>query len=366
MGKRRSLALALIAALASLGASYPTQNFLVEAPTPEIAQKVGQAAEYYRREKALEWLGHEMPPWPERCPLKVKVTIGGAGGATSFAFDRGRVLGQSMTIEGPLDRLLVSVLPHEVTHTVFAFRFRRPLPRWADEGGAVLSEDDQERGKHDMLARQILRAGRAFPLRRLFSLRDYPSEVMTLYAQGYSVAQFLVSSSSKQAFLAFVDQGTRDGWDAAVQAHYRYRNVEELEQGWLNHLRQTRNQPTLLARNPAPAAPVSAPRTVVRLTAPPVQPLEEMPPLIVRGQSEEGQPGPQAHVGGRTAVPENVQPASGFQDGWRPRRYGPAERQEQQPAVRLGIPQFGPTPAPTPPSPRRTPGAGSPVGYPYD
>src|SRR5262249_56966796 len=101
------------------------------------------------------------------CPGDGKVTMNGAGGATSFAFDNGRVLGQHMTIEGSLDRLLASVLPHEITHTVFAYYFRRPLPRWADEGGAVLSEDDAERNRHDMLCRQILNTpGRAIPLRR--------------------------------------------------------------------------------------------------------------------------------------------------------------------------------------------------------
>ena len=48
------------------------------------------------------------------------------------------------------------MLPHEVTHTVFAYYFRCPLPRWADEGGAVLSEDDIELDKHDKIVRQIL------------------------------------------------------------------------------------------------------------------------------------------------------------------------------------------------------------------
>ena len=41
-----------------------------------------------------------------------------------------------------MERMLHSVLPHEMTHTVFAHHFRYPVPRWADEGGSVLSEDD--------------------------------------------------------------------------------------------------------------------------------------------------------------------------------------------------------------------------------
>src|SRR5439155_21763425 len=102
------------------------------------------------------------------------------------------------------DRLLASVLPHEVTHTVFAHYFRTPVPRWADEGGAVLSEDDIEKERHDKLVRQILNSGKAMPLRRLFALKEYPSDVMVLYAEGFSVAQFLVEKSNRPTFLAFV------------------------------------------------------------------------------------------------------------------------------------------------------------------
>src|SRR5207248_2922395 len=141
----------------------------------------------------------EMPPWSQPCPLKATVTMGGSGGATSFAFDNGQVLGQRMHIEGTLDRLLASVLPHEVTHTVFAFHFRQPVPRWADEGGSVLSEDEQERRRHDLLVRRIINDGRLIPLRRLFALREYPSDVMALYAEGFSVSEFLVSRSSRPA-----------------------------------------------------------------------------------------------------------------------------------------------------------------------
>src|SRR5207244_9825970 len=112
MAARRSWILALVAIVPLMGASYRTQNFVVEAPTAQIAQQVGQYAEHYRKEKAVQWLGQEMPPWPEPCPLKVTVTASGAGGATSFAFDRGHILSMDMHIEGPLDRLLASVLPH--------------------------------------------------------------------------------------------------------------------------------------------------------------------------------------------------------------------------------------------------------------
>lgn len=344
---RRQVVLLFAAALAAMGAQFPTPNFVVEAPTPQVAQQVGQMAEYYRRQKALEWLGQEMPAWGERCPIKVKVTMGGAGGATSFAFDRGQVLGQSMHIEGSLDRLLASVLPHEVTHTVFAYRFRSPVPRWADEGGSVLSEDEAERNRHDQLVRQILNEGRAIPLRRLFALKEYPRDVMCLYAQGYSVSNFLVSSSSRPAFLAFIGHGMQYGWDNAVQVHYRYQNVEELEQAWLAHLRGTKRQPpgTILAKNNQPATVDTAQRTIVRLTAPPAQPLQDLPAPVYRGQSPENEP-----------LPARPPSAS---DGWQPATT-PAPTPTG--SVRLGRPQI--ERASEPPSCCVPPAPAPPPGYP--
>src|SRR5262249_38272150 len=148
--RRRLAAVVLVALFASMGASHRTTNFLVHAPTPQIAQQVGQYAEHYRRQKAVEWLGHEMPNWPQPCPLYVQVAMDGPSGATSFIFHpQGGVSSMKMEIRGPLERLLNSVLPHEVTHTVFAYYFRCPVPRWADEGGSVLSEDEVELERHD-------------------------------------------------------------------------------------------------------------------------------------------------------------------------------------------------------------------------
>jgi hypothetical protein len=369
MPARRSLALVAFVSLASMGAAYPTTNFMVEAPTPEIAQQVGQAAEYYRKQKALEWLGQEMAPWPERCPLKVHVTMNGPGGATSFAFDRGRVLGQHMHIEGPLDRLLASVLPHEVTHTVFAYYFRRPLPRWADEGGAVLSEDDIERDRHDRLVRHILNTpGRRIPLRRLFSLQDYPSDVMVLYAEGFSVASYLVNNSNKQTFLAFIGQGmSGNNWDYAVRACYHMNSVEELEEAWLTHLRNTKRQPMQLAQNTTTSPSVSPMhRVILRQTVPPG--LSGAAP-VYRGQSEDndrdasGQRGgarpgylPDYDRTGRGAatIPGAVLvPASSSQ--WQP----PGVSPYPPPTVQLGTPQ--PTsPYANPPLPTGS----MPAGYP--
>jgi hypothetical protein len=282
---RRFLALAVVLTVfTSMGAQFRTTNFNVQAADPQVAQLIGQWAEHYRKEKALLWLGQEMPNWPQPCPLIVEVNMQGPSGATSFHFGQGQVLSMKMEIQGPLERLVRSVLPHEVTHTVFAHYFRHPVPRWADEGGSVLSEDDVERDRHDQLVRSILNKGQQIPLRTLLALKEYPPQVMALYAQGFSMTDYLVKRSNRQQFLAFVGRGTQAGWDKAAQEYYGHKNVDELEQAWLQFLRDARKQPggTMVAgaKNPAANQVAAAPgKTQVRvhLTVPPSQPLDVQP-----------------------------------------------------------------------------------------
>lgn len=317
----------VLLAIASLGAQYQTKNFTVEAPSQEFAERVGQWAEHYRKQKAMQWLGKEMPPWGQPCPLRVKVSYNGSGGATSFVFDRGRILSIQMEIEGTPDRLIASVLPHEVTHTVLAYHFRQPVPRWADEGGSVLSEDDTERQRHDQLVRQILNTpGRAIPLKRLFALTQYPRDVMVLYAEGYSVTNFLVGKSSRGAFLNFVADGMRQGWDDAVRSHYNYKNVEELEQAWVQHLRDNRrpNADTTLASAGTPpdrekSGTTTGSRVVVRQTLPP-GPVLGAPRPVARGTASDEDPPPMPNRRDEQAAP-------------------PATPYPAPPAARLGAPR---------------------------
>jgi hypothetical protein len=221
--------------LPAFGAAYRTDNFRVEAPSAEIAKQVGQAAEKHRKEQAVAWLGEELPTWSEACCIQVTVGVSGGNGRTSFLFEGGKVVRQSIVLDGVLNRLLVSVLPHEITHTIFAHHIGRPVARWADEGGAGLAEGPPDHNRHDGLWQEIMTTpGRAIPLRRLLIARDYPSDSTAFYSQGYGLVKFLVSCKNRTEFLAFLTQGMQnDDWDTALKAHYGFRSVEELERAWL-------------------------------------------------------------------------------------------------------------------------------------
>src|SRR5262245_34767248 len=82
------LFLAMMPAAAS-AASPRSQNFIVSAQTKALAVEICEAAETYRRDLAIEWLGAELPPWQQPCPIEAQVHPGlGAGGATQFSFSR--------------------------------------------------------------------------------------------------------------------------------------------------------------------------------------------------------------------------------------------------------------------------------------
>ena len=239
-GCRRALLIALFyaAVLASPAAAARAKsaNFVIHAPTQRMADEIARAAEYYRRELAIEWTGKPMPDWGKPCPVHVKVGDRmGAGGATTFSFDRGEVFGWKMEVQGSMQRILDSVLPHEVSHTIFACYFRRPLPRWADEGAATLVEHESERRRQTRTLSQVIRTSRRIPLRQLLTMTEYPTDmedVLTLYAEGYSLADLLVQEKGKATYLKFLADGHRVNWAQALKKHYGYRSIADLEARW--------------------------------------------------------------------------------------------------------------------------------------
>jgi len=294
LAKRLLMAACAVGACCSLGASQRSANFIVSAPTPQIAQQIAQAAEQYRKQLAVEWLGREMPTWAEPCPITVQVGNNlGAGGATSFMFERGEVYGWRMTIQGSLERILDSVLPHEVTHTVFATHFRCPLPRWADEGACTTVEHVSERTKQQVMLVDQLRTGRGIAFGQMFAMKEYPHDVMPLYSQGYSVARFLIANGGKQKFLEFLRDGMKDeNWSRAVQARYGYADLAALQGTWLDWVRQgspaldraPAGQDNLLASNDRRSRP--SPNLIYRGASPPPDfepvgaPPEAQPPVV--------------------------------------------------------------------------------------
>ena len=269
----------LASALAALGAGYRTTNFVVQAPTPALARQIGDEAERFRRELAVLWTGKEMPSWSQRCPITAEVRSNlGAGGATTFLFDRGEVYGWRMTIQGSRERILDSVLPHEVTHTIFASHFRQAVPRWADEGACTTVEHASERAKQEKMLIEFLTHRRGISFSQMFAMKEYPPDVMPLYSQGHSVARFLIAQGGHRKFLEFVGDGLNDeNWPGAIQEHYGHANLLALQNAWLDWV--SKGSPDI-------QAPKQPPPTLLAQAKPRKRPSGN---LIYRGQSADRQ-----------------------------------------------------------------------------
>ncbi len=247
----------------SLGADYATKNFIVSAPDSQIAKQVGIAAEQFRRDLAIQWLGRELPGWSEKCPITVRIAAQ-AGGQTSFGFvndgSNSVPVGWQMEIYGSPERILDSVLPHEVTHTIFATHFGRPLPRWADEGACTTVEHVSERNKNHELLLRFLTTNRGIPFNRMFVMKQYPHDIYPLYAQGYSLARFLIMQGGRQHFINYVGVGMSTeqpgreprAWDAATKKFYGYSDLSELQVRWVQWVKQ--GCPDLTQRQTHPIA----------------------------------------------------------------------------------------------------------------
>jgi hypothetical protein len=224
-----------------------TTNFVVYAPDEFFARQVAQEAESYRRELAIKWLGYALPDWSEKCPIRVEIQPH-AGGETSFAFmtqggPTGIPTAWDMKIFGPPDRLLDAVLPHEITHTIFATHFQRPLPRWADEGACTTVEHESEKRKNHSLLMNFLSASpsRGIPFNRMFTMRNYPRDILPLYAQGFSVAKYLIMQKGRRHFLDYIAAGMNretpgretTAWDQTTEQFYGYKDLSELQVSWI-------------------------------------------------------------------------------------------------------------------------------------
>ncbi len=255
---------ALLACLAAAAhqasaAGYKTRNFVVSAPTPQLAKEIGDQAEQCRKDLAIEWLGKELPAWSQPCPIQAQVAPNlGAGGATSFVFDRGEVFGWRMNIQGSRERILDSVVPHEVTHTIFATHFRQPLPRWADEGACTTVEHHSEIAKQDRMLIEFLQTRRGIPFSNMFAMEEYPQDVLPLYAQGYSLTKFLLHQGGKSAYIAFLEDGLAGGdWLGAVERAYGYPNLLTLQSTWLNWIQEGQPSVSAVAVASAEGEPVA-------------------------------------------------------------------------------------------------------------
>ncbi len=224
-----------------------TTNFRVYyAQDQGLAEQAARVAEQTRARMHRKWFGGQAPVWNPKCDLVLYATAQDYSRATgvpsqspghsSFQLDGGRVLSRRIELHCDVPEMLTAVLPHETTHVVLAGNFGdHPVPRWADEGIAVLTEPRDKIDRHLRRLPQHAQDRQLFNLRQLVNMSDYPpspQQIPAFYAQSVSLVEFLTQGKGPQVLTQFIRDGLRDGYDTALQRYYGYRSFDELERSW--------------------------------------------------------------------------------------------------------------------------------------
>jgi hypothetical protein len=112
-----------------------------------------------------------------------------------------------------------------------------PVPRWADEGVAVLSEPQEKVERHLRNLLQYRQDNTLLGLREIMQMNDYPNPrfISAFYAQSVSLVEFLAREKGPQTFSTFVKEGLAGGYEAALRKHYGIQSFDDLEQRWRKH-----------------------------------------------------------------------------------------------------------------------------------
>ena len=137
-----------------------------------------------------------------------------------------------------IDKLLV----HELTHVVLADYFaEHQIPRWADEGIAVLSEPAERRTKLREWLQQEAAQGRLFSLNELTKQRSVPQDKRLgelFYAQSAALVEFLLAERklSESELLRFVADSEARGLPETIRRRFPETVADRWESDWRDWL----------------------------------------------------------------------------------------------------------------------------------
>lgn len=241
-----------------------TANFRIYHTDAGLAAKAAQAAEAVRTQQATRWgSSASRTHWSPRCDIYLYPTprdfaqMTGqpetSPGFSTMGINGNRIIARRVNLRVDHPHLLSAILPHEVTHVVLADLFtQQQIPRWADEGMAVLAEPLAEQLGRAADLTGPLAEGRVFKLNELMAI-DYPSaEAWGLYyAQSVSLTQFLVKQGTPEQFITFVRGAQRQGIEHSLREVYHIEGFAELENRWRNFARRQAATVTASNRDPA-------------------------------------------------------------------------------------------------------------------
>lgn len=151
----------------------------------------------------------------------------GSPGHSQVGVDRGQITSRRVDLRYDGPDAANAIWPHERVHVCIADRFNdKQLPRWADEGCAVLYEPIEKRDAHV----RNLQGKQLFPLKTLMTMTDYPPgpQWPLFYGESVALSDFLIKKKDFNTLLSFIEEAQKSGYDAALKKYYNL-TFSELE-----------------------------------------------------------------------------------------------------------------------------------------
>jgi hypothetical protein len=239
-------------------ASFWVCCYSEELPAAEIAEH----CEALHRQLCEKWFAQRRPAdWSPKCMVvlhpsqesylaAVGQDAARTAGSSLVERDANIIAKRRIDLRGDRADYLTAALPHELTHVILADHFSEgSLPRWADEGMAVLADTQAKRDHHARDLQGARARGTTFRVAELLPLKDYPSAERwaAFYGQSLSVVGYLVSRDTPHEFVKFLDAAKLSGYDHALLDCYGIRDMDELERLWGASLAD--NSPTTVAKS---------------------------------------------------------------------------------------------------------------------
>lgn len=228
-----------------------TRNFILYHRDARLAEEVGALAERARQYAYELWFkGERVADWQPKCELYLYPTAHEYGvstgvgpqspGHSKVVNSGGNILSRKVLLRVDDPSMKEAVLPHEVAHVVFAGRFGpHTLPRWADEGMAVLTEPLDKQNAHLANLSRCQATGRGFSCQDVMTMGQYPSgEAMRdFYAHSVGICRYLVERHGHEKLVAFLRSALASGnYDAALAQVYGMSSFSQIESDFRGYI----------------------------------------------------------------------------------------------------------------------------------
>jgi tetratricopeptide (TPR) repeat protein len=221
-----------------------TENFRIAHHNLALAEKVADAAEFFRAD-IMSKLGLS-PQWHGKVRIilhrtQAEYTARTAqpewtGGCSKFSYEGGRMLDAQIHSWQTSPRLLKSVLPHEITHLIVnsSMSDQTAMPRCLHEGFAVMMEPTFRQEYFMNFLRLRIKSRDFIPLSDLISSRDYPRDPEFFYAEGYALANFLVQDKGlNNAMMLIKNASSNAKAESELLRVSGRKSLDDLQVEWL-------------------------------------------------------------------------------------------------------------------------------------